>query len=132
MGEAYKLMGNAEKAQESYQIAASAQAQHWRQFSDELFFKALSMRELGKNKDADEVIASLKNGVNEQLNSSVVIDEYSKFGEDGSRAERLANLHYLNGLAFWYEGSKAKAKDEFGKSIKMNQNMIWPKVFINM
>jgi len=132
MGEAYKLMGNAEKAQESYQIAASAQAQHWRQFSDELFFKALSMRELGKNKDADEVIASLKNGVNEQLNSPVVIDEYSKFGEDGSRAERLANLHYLNGLAFWYEGSKAKAKDEFGKSIKMNQNMIWPKVFINM
>ncbi len=132
MGEAYKLMGNIEKAQESYQIAASAQVQRWRQLSDELFFKAVSMRELGKNKEADEVILSLKNGVNEQLNSPIVVDEYSKFGEDGSRAERLANLHYINGLVFWYEGNIAKAKDEFDKSIKMNQNMIWPKVFMNM
>lgn len=131
MGEAYKQMGNATKARESYQVAANAQVQHWHQLSDEIFFKALSMRELGQNSDANEVIAALKNGVDEQLNSPTIINEYSKFGEDGSRAERLANLHYLNGLVFWYEGDKTKAKEEFGKASGMNQNMIWPKIFLN-
>jgi hypothetical protein len=59
------------------------------------------MREIGRNTEAGQLVETLKQQVDEQLNSQVLIDEYSKFGEDGSRAERLANLHYLNGLVYW-------------------------------
>ena len=129
MGEAYKLMGNTTKANESYDTAANTQTHRWRGLSDDLFFRALSLRELGRTNEAGEIIKKLKDGVQEQLNSQMVIDEYSKFGEDGSRAERLANLHYMNGLVMWYEGDKAKANEEFQTSIRMNKNMIWPKIF---
>lgn len=132
MGESYKLMGDAAKAKDSYDVAANAQTRRWRGLSDDMFFRALSMRELGRNDEAGEIIQTLKKEVREQLNSQVVVDEYSKFGEDGSRAERLANLHYMNGLVFWYEGDKGKAKEEFNTAIRMNQNMIWPKIFMNM
>lgn len=131
MGEAYKQMGNTAKARESYQTAANAQTRRWRGLSDDMFFRALALRELSRDTEAGEIIKTLKSGVQEQLNSQTVIDEYSKFGEDGSRAERLANLHYMNGLVFWYEGDPTKAREEFQTSIKMNQNMIWPKVFMN-
>ena len=131
MGEAYKQMGNTAKANECYQTAADAQTQRWRGLSDDLFFRALALRELSRNNEAGEIIKKLKDGVQEQLNSQMVVDEYSKFGEDGSRAEQLANLHYMNGLVMWYEGDKAKANEEFRTAIRMNQNMIWPKIFIN-
>ncbi|MDR0431266.1 MAG: DUF5107 domain-containing protein [Tannerellaceae bacterium] len=131
IGEAYKRMGNAAKAKESYEIAAAAQTRRWRGTSDDMFFRALSMRELGRQAEAGEIISSLKKEVGEQLGSQTIIDEYSKFGEDGSRAERLANLHYMSGLVSWYEGNMPEAKKEFQTALRMNQNLIWPKVFLS-
>ncbi|MDL2208301.1 DUF5107 domain-containing protein [Parabacteroides sp. OttesenSCG-928-O15] len=133
MGEAYKQMGNAAKAKECYEIAAGAEQRRRRQsVSEDVFFRALAMREIGRTTEAGQLINTLQKEVDTQLNSQVVVDEYSKFGEDGSRAERLASLHYLNGLVFWANGDKQKAQEEFRTSIRMNQNLIWPKVFMNM
>jgi len=130
MAEAYKRMGNGMKAKECYEIAADAQQRRRRQaVSEGAFFRALAMREINRNTEANELIRALKQEVDEQLNSQVLIDEYSKFGEDGSRVERLANLHYLNGLVYWANGDRLKAKEEFQTSIRMNQNLIWPKQF---
>ncbi|MCD7936488.1 MAG: DUF5107 domain-containing protein [Tannerellaceae bacterium] len=134
MGEAYKQMGNRDKANECYALAAEAQQMRRRQppVSENSFFRAQAMRETGRTAEADELIQLLKQNIQEQLNSQLVIDEYSKFGEDGSRAEQVANLHYLNGLVYLYENNPAKAKEEFNQAIQMNQNMIWPKQFLNM
>lgn len=132
MGEAYKQMGNESKAKECYEIAADAEQRRRRQtVSEDAIFRALAMREIGRNTEAGQLVETLKQQVDEQLNSQVLIDEYSKFGEDGSRAERLANLHYLNGLVYWANGDMTKAKEEFHMSIRMNQNLIWPKQFLN-
>lgn len=131
MGEAYKKMGEAEKAKECYETAANVQTRRWRAVSEDVFFRALSMRETGRTDEADQLMKTLKEEVDKQLNSAAVVDEYSKFGEDGTRAERMAGLNYLNGLVYWYEGNQSKAKEEFGKAIQMNQNMIWPKLFID-
>ncbi|MDH6306451.1 tetratricopeptide (TPR) repeat protein [Parabacteroides sp. PF5-5] len=131
MGEAYKKMGDTEKAKQCFETAAGAQTHRWRAVSEDVFFKALAMRESGQTSEANKLMANLKEEVNKQLNSSAVVDEYSKFGEDGSRAERLANLNYLNGLVHWYEGDQNKAKADFQKAVQMNQNMIWPKQLLN-
>ncbi len=132
MGEAYKQMGNDAKAKECYEVAADAEQRRRRQaVSEDAFFRALAMREIGRSTEAEQMIKSLKEQVDEQLNSQVLVDEYSKFGEDGSRAERLANLHYLNGLVNLANGNTEKAKEEFRLSIQMNQNLVWPKQFLN-
>lgn len=136
MAEAYKLMGNSAKAKECYEIAAAAEQRRRRRaavpVSEDGFFRALAMREIGRNAEADQLIQSLKQQVDEQLNSQVSVDEYSKFGEDGSRAERTATLHYLNGLVYRATGDVARAQEEFRTAIQMNQNLIWPKVFLRM
>jgi tetratricopeptide (TPR) repeat protein len=132
MGEAYKKMGDIEKAKECYNVAAgTSQSRRARFATEDAFFRAQSMREIGRKDEASMLMESMKEDVKRQLNSYGVIDEYSKFGEDASIAERVAGLYYLNGLILWYEGDQAKAKDEFNKAIQMNQNMIWPKQFLN-
>jgi tetratricopeptide (TPR) repeat protein len=135
MGEAYKQTGNATKAKECYEtaVAAEQRRRHWATIpmSDDGFFRALAMREIGRSTEAEQLIKTLKEQIDGQLNSQVVVDEYSKFGEDGSRAERLATLHYLNGLVHWANGDMTKAKEEFRISTQMNQNLSWPKLFLN-
>lgn len=133
MGEAYKRAGNLEKAQAAYEVAADAgqgrRAPAW--LGDHTFFRAQALKELGKADEAFRLIRSMKEEVKKQLDSPASIDEFSKFGEDGSRAERLAGLHYLNGLAALYEGDKATARSEFAQALQMNRNLIWAKQFLN-
>jgi hypothetical protein len=62
--------------------------------------------------------------------SSSPIDEYSKFGEDGTQSQRLAQVFYLSGLVHYAKGDLSKANEEFAKAVKANQNMICPKQFI--
>jgi tetratricopeptide (TPR) repeat protein len=133
MGEAYRQMGNPEKASSSFETIAGKE-QERRRFgllTDNTFFRAQALKELGRTDEAGKLIRSLKEEVENQLNSASSIDEFSKFGEDGSRTERLANLHYLNGLVFLYEGDTPNARTEFTQALRMNQNLIWPKQFMN-
>jgi tetratricopeptide (TPR) repeat protein len=133
MGKTYKLTGEKEKAKNSFETVANAR-QERRAFgllTDNTFFRAQALKELGRVDEADKLIQSLKEEVTKQLNSSASVDEFSKFGEDGSRAERLANLHYLKGLVFTYEGDNSDARTEFTQALQLNQNLIWPKQFLN-
>ncbi|MDR0394874.1 MAG: DUF5107 domain-containing protein [Tannerella sp.] len=132
MGEAYRKTGDIAKANECFETGAKAPAGRRRaDVSENIFFRALAMRELNRGNEADALMKTMKDEVEKLLNSPAVVDEYSKFGEDGSRAERLANLHYLNGLVCRYEKNFSKAKEEFQQAIRMNQNLIWPKQFLN-
>jgi tetratricopeptide (TPR) repeat protein len=131
MGEAYRKMGDKEKAGQSYETAANVPTRRGGAVSEDVFFRALALRETGHNREADNLIKDFQEEVEKQLNSPDVIDEYSKFGEDGSRSERLAMLSYMKGLIYLYEGDQAKAKENFRTSVQMNRNLIWPKIFLN-
>jgi tetratricopeptide (TPR) repeat protein len=132
MGEACKRMGNRAMADSCFETAAEATGFRRRTaLSEDLYFRTLALRELGRTAEAGDLLRTLKEEVAQQLNSPVTVDEYSKFGEDGSRSERLANLHYLNGLACLAEGDRAKAKDAFNLALRMNQNLIWAKQLLN-
>jgi tetratricopeptide (TPR) repeat protein len=130
MGKAYAAKGDQVKAKESFEkAAADTRERSSRYRSEHDIFRAMAYQELGEKAKADELIDACKKYVGEQLASKSLIDEFSKFGEDGSQSQRLAQLFYLNGLVYYAQGDKAKAGEEFAKALKANQNMIWPKQF---
>ncbi|MDR1500313.1 MAG: DUF5107 domain-containing protein [Tannerellaceae bacterium] len=132
MGEAYKGMGEVVKAKAAYETAGSARHSSGRApiLTDNTYFRAQALKELGRNSEAAALIGTLRDEVGKQLTSTTSIDEFSKFGEDGTRPERLATLHYLKALTHIYEGDQQAANTELTQSITLNQNQIWPKQFI--
>jgi tetratricopeptide (TPR) repeat protein len=137
MAQAWKRKGNTEKASEAFRIASQQAAGRRAQvggiflLNDNTYFRAQALKETGAVDDANLLIRSLKDELKKQLESPASIDEYSKFGEDGSRAERLANLHYLSGLVHLYEGDATAARAELAQALKMNPNLIWAKKLNN-
>jgi tetratricopeptide (TPR) repeat protein len=130
MGKAYKQMGNLEKAKSSFETAAGIRPERrFAALSDNVYFRAEALKELGRTDEADKLIQKLEEEVQSRLNRPDAIDEYSKFGEDGSSNERLSVLRYLNGLVRWYKGDTPAAQTEFRAAIQLNQNLIWPKQF---
>ena len=130
MGDTYKLMSNPTKAAEAYGIAANVLIPRDETASESAFYKAMALREIGKRTDADNVIEAMKKEVERQLNSASLIDEYSKFGEDGSDSDRLAHLSYLQGLIAYAEGDTGLTKTLLQKALLINSGMIWPKLFL--
>ena len=130
MGIAYAAKGDKAKAKECFDKAVVEPRGRSRVITERELFRAMAYQELGEKEKADELIEAGKKYVEEQLSSKSLIDIYSKFGEDGTQSQLLAQLFYLNGLAFRAQGNHAKATEEFTKAMKANQNMIWPKLFI--
>ncbi|MDR0700019.1 MAG: DUF5107 domain-containing protein [Tannerella sp.] len=130
MGEAYQQLGDTDNAKRCFETASAEPKDQQIPVSENTFFRAQALRALGRNFEAGQLVKSLKEEISKQRRNYRLIDEYSKFGEDGSRTERLANLTYLNGLVALYEGDTHKARTELQEALRINRNMIWPKQFL--
>ena len=131
MGLAYAGKGDRAKAEECFAEAsagARGRPRFWR--SEQDVYRAMAYRKLNDRAAADELLDACRKYVDEQLQSRSLIDEYSKFGEDGSPSQRLAQLFYLQGLIRYAEGDTARADEAFSNAVKANLNMIWPRQFI--
>lgn len=133
MGKAYQALGNKKKAKECFDIAANNQVRRRRMqlASENTLFNALAMNEIGKSTESKELMQKLSAELDSQLAGRVSVDAYSKFGEDGSRDERIANLNYLKGLLECTNGNESSGKALLQKAIDMNPNLIWAKQFLN-
>ncbi len=133
MGKAYQALGNKKKAKECFNIAANNQVRRRRMqlASENTLFNALAMKEIGKSAESKELMQKLSAEIDGQLAGRVSVDAYSKFGEDGSRNERIANLNYLKGLLECTNGNVSTGKELLQKAIDMNPNLIWAKQFLN-
>lgn len=133
MGKAYQALGNKKKAKECFDIAANNQVRRRRMqlASENTLFNALAMKEIGKSAESKELMQKLSAEIDGQLAGRVSVDAYSKFGEDGSRNERIANLNYLKGLLECTNGNVSTGKELLQKAIDMNPNLIWAKQFLN-
>ncbi len=132
IGLASKEQGNTAKAQECFEKSAGTETSGGRSRggrSERDIYRTLSLQQLGKTDEANKLIASCREYVEQQLSSNSLIDEYSKFGEDGSQSQRLAQVFYLSGLTYYAQGDRSKAAEEFDKALKANRNLIWPKQF---
>ena len=134
MGKAYQGLKNDAKAKECFETATAASSPRRRGGGDaneRVFFVGMAFKELGRQNDADREIADLAEVVQRQRESPELIDQYSKFGEDGSRSERVAQLQYLMGLVHLARGEKEQADREFQTAIKANPDLIWAKQFLS-
>lgn len=130
MGQAYKAMGNAKKAKEAFTTASTNKANRYSANAlENNVFNALALKELGKVADADAAIAKVTATVNEQLGGQVSVDAYSKFGEDGTKAQRAAALYYIKGLIDCNSGNAAAGKQSLNKALELNPNHTWAKKF---
>jgi tetratricopeptide (TPR) repeat protein len=127
LGISYLGLNNAEKAKASFQTAVADKSGGASELS---YFRSMAYRELGDDAAAKKELDALAANVSKQLSSPEIIDEHSKFGEDGSRSERFAQLQYLNGLVELAKGNKEKAKESFDNAVKANPDLIWAKQLI--
>ena len=129
MGMAYQGLKNEEKAKECYETAIRPARQRG-EANESAFFVGMAFKELGRQPDADREINALAEAVKRQRESKELIDQYSKFGEDGSRSERVAHLQYLSGLVLLARGEKEQADAEFRTAVKANPDLIWARQFL--
>ena len=133
MGKAYQALGNKKKAKECFEIAANSQVRRRRVqlASENTLFNALAMGETGRMAESKDLLQKLSAEIDGQLAGRVSVDAYSKFGEDGSKDERIANLNYLKGLLECANGNDSSGKALLQKAIDLNPNLIWAKQFLN-
>jgi tetratricopeptide (TPR) repeat protein len=128
MGEAYSLMGNAQKAKESYQ--KSATAQNGRGMYDLLYYQALANKKLGKPEIADRMHKDLIDRAKKYResgmdNTLVAVEEAS-----ATNKKAISESYYLEALGNIGLGNKTEAERLFQKSIGEYKNNLWAQVML--
>ena len=126
---AHRALGNEAKARDyfSKSIAEADEAFSVRQPTPEtmasiLYYKGLALRELGRKAEAGQVFSAMIEAAQKTLASGGEVDYYAKFGESGGPESRLAQAHYLIGLALLGRGDAAGARKEFEAALELYPN----------
>lgn len=127
---ALEKSGKADEATKYYQAAASEENAPNALRSEPTYFRVLALRKLGKNDEAAKLAEQYAKEVAEEASKTPTIDEFSKFGEEGSNAERGARSYYQQGLAARLNGDQEGAKRAFEAAAKLNPNLLWAPVML--
>ncbi len=121
-GLAQEKLNQNDVAQKSFTLSAA----HDVSGANELtYFRIMSLRKIGKTEEAMKMLADFHSAVEAKAGGKVKQDEFSKFGEDGTRLEMLAEVLYLQGLNALANGDTDAAREAFNGAIKANPNLIW-------
>ena len=123
--------GKTVEAKSAFEYAAAPENGRQAGEGELKLFRALALAEQGETEESVRLLGELKKQIDDQLagGDSVKVDEFSKFGEEGTRLEKRANLHYLSGLLAWRDGDAEKAKSEMAEALKLSPGLIWAKTF---
>jgi len=122
LGTVYEKMGNMKKAREMWELSVSRR-QH-PQLSDIHFYRALSLKKLGRSAEADDIFNGLIELGRQRLDVPD-IDFFAKFGEKETADDRKSEAHYLIGLGFLGNGMINEALPEFENAVELNINHVW-------
>ena len=86
------------------------------------------MRKLDRSEDAAKLSEEFAKQVAEEASKTPTVDEFSKFGEEGTNAQRSANSFYQQGLVARLDGDLEKANQAFDAAAKLNPNLLWAPV----
>jgi tetratricopeptide (TPR) repeat protein len=110
-----------------------AQYKDERNLSELKFYKALSLKKIGRADEAGEVLKQIRESAIQELKSAGETDFFAKFGDDDSSPEsRKAYNYYLLGLSYLGEGNSNLAKENFRKSVELDLNQVWPKIMMQL
>ncbi len=114
---------------------ASAEAKEWYRKSaaehslepSVRFCQGKALAALGENARAQALFAGLVQDGERQLAAASKggVEDFAKFGDRGSTAQRQARAHYVLGLGYLGKGENEKARAEFTECLKLNPNVFW-------
>ena len=129
-GRAYRALGKEEVALEHFKASAQEQGDFIdmavSDFSELTYYKALSMKELGKHEEADEVLKAMKEHAIGKLEEKAKIDYFATslplllVFEDDIQKNSDIESHYLIGLADLGLGNKVESIESFKKVLDIN------------
>jgi len=128
VGSVYEKLGDNDKARESWTTSINLRQNDY--LSDIYFYKAMSLKKLGKVAAADSIFNGLIRLGMERIEREEV-DFFAKFGERVTPDDRKADAHYLIGLGYLGRDMKAEAKQEFAEAVKLNSNHIWAHEYLS-
>jgi tetratricopeptide (TPR) repeat protein len=123
MGASYEALSQTEKARECFEKAALMDVGQ-SQFG---YYKGLALRKVGRENDANKVFDDLI----ESAKPGPAVEFFAKFGEKQTHNSKLAQTHYLLGLAHLGKGDHAKAGAELEKALELNPNHLWAAVHLS-
>ncbi len=129
-GLAHEALQQTEEAQKAFTESAAAENAPETLASELAYFQILSLRKIGKTAEADELLAKFRTAVEQKAGGNVKLDEFSKFGEDGTRSELAAEVSFYQGLAFALEGQTEKSRAALENALKANPNLLWAKIML--
>jgi tetratricopeptide (TPR) repeat protein len=115
-------MGENKKAIEAWAKAVNLRQNDY--LSDIYFYKAMSLKKLGKVAAADSLFIGLISLGKERIEREEV-DFFAKFGERSTPDDRKADGHYLMGLGYLGKEMFEEAKQEFTRAVNLNMKHIW-------
>lgn len=127
LGTAYEKMGKNKKAKEMWELSVARRQNP--QLSENHFYRALSLKNLGRNSEATEIFDGLVQLGKKRLDVPD-IDFFAKFGERETGDDRKSEAHYLIGLGYLGKGMNNDAKPEFAEAVRLNINHIWAAEFL--
>ncbi|MDO4574131.1 MAG: DUF5107 domain-containing protein [Planctomycetia bacterium] len=131
LGTTLEAKGDREGADKAFAMSAARENRPGDLAHELTYYQIQSLRKLGKTEEAEALTKEFASAVTARLNRDNRSDEFSKFGEDGTPAERQAKLLYLQGMVQLAGGDHAAANTFFDEALKRNPNMIWPKIMKN-
>ncbi len=123
IGTAHEALGDTQKAREYFEKSASVEVGR----SEFSYYKGLAFKKLRQKDKAKKIFDELK----ESAKPGPVVKFFAKFGEKQAHNIKMANTHYLLGLAYLGKGMQAEAKAEFEKALELNINHLWARVHLS-
>jgi tetratricopeptide (TPR) repeat protein len=128
IGTAYEKIGKSKKAKEMWELSVSRRQNP--QLTEIYFYRALSLKKLGRTSEANEIFDGLIELGKQRLDIPD-IDFFAKFGERETVDDRKSEAYYLIGLGYLGKGMDKDAKPEFEEAVRLNINHIWARWYLN-
>jgi tetratricopeptide (TPR) repeat protein len=129
IGLVYEKMGNMRKAREAWNEAVSLRESDRRVSSETAFYRASSLKKLGRKEEAEQLFDGLIRSGKARIEAEQ-IDFFEKFGERGTQDDRRSEGHYLAGLGYLGKDMLTEAGQEFTEAVKLNINNISAKKYL--
>ncbi len=126
LGRAFEAAGKKAEAMDFFRKSASAPRSGGRPALD--FFRASSLRKLGRPQEARKLFVHLLEQGREKLASlkkGTSLDFFAKFGKKESPGQKKARALYLMGLGAWGLGDLETAIQSFKKALNADPGHVW-------
>lgn len=128
LGRVYEATGQSQSAQEAFKNAADSSE---REGSEGGYFRGLALLKVGQEQKAKELFEGMeKQGLGQLEPGKEAVDYFAKFGEKKAERIRLAQAHYMVGLARLGLSRKAEAEGSFAKALELDPAhlgaLTWP------